>query len=314
MIVARSIQGVGAAIVTPLTVTLIPAPDRRPRGHGPIAGLLSDRLGGRRIVAIGVALQAIGIGWLAAELTATTLYADLIAPFLIAGAGLGFFFAPITRLTLRYAPEQLEGIAFRHLERATSARHCAGCRRARLGVLGLWRTGQRRPVVRLAVAVVELAADGERLPATGQGLLVVLLLGGVPADVVEGLGLPGTPARGLVVPQARAGVMEPFVVPALHSGQPGQVQVDLGLAGVVTGLLEQVQGTQAVRARVVELLEARAGEPEPAIRGGLADPVVQALRRGQARDVGGLLIQARWFASKRGSADIGSVSARRLEG
>jgi hypothetical protein len=34
-----------------------------------------------------------------------------IAPFLIAGAGLGFFFAPITRLTLRYAPEQLEGIA-----------------------------------------------------------------------------------------------------------------------------------------------------------------------------------------------------------
>jgi hypothetical protein len=38
-------------------------------------------------------------------------YTDLILPFLIAGTGLGFFFAPITRLTLRYAPEQLEGIA-----------------------------------------------------------------------------------------------------------------------------------------------------------------------------------------------------------
>jgi len=82
-----------------------------PAVTAPIAGLLSDRLGGRRIVAIGVALQAIGIGWLAAEITATTPYADLILPFLIAGAGLGFFFAPITRLTLSYAPEQLEGIA-----------------------------------------------------------------------------------------------------------------------------------------------------------------------------------------------------------
>jgi hypothetical protein len=28
--------------------------------------VLSDRLGGRRIVAFGIALQAIGIGWLAA--------------------------------------------------------------------------------------------------------------------------------------------------------------------------------------------------------------------------------------------------------
>ena len=82
-----------------------------PAVTAPIAGLLSDRLGGRRIVAIGVALQAIGIGWLAAVITATTPYADLILPFLIAGAGLGFFFAPITRLTLSYAPEQLEGIA-----------------------------------------------------------------------------------------------------------------------------------------------------------------------------------------------------------
>jgi len=82
-----------------------------PAVTAPIAGLLSDRLGGRRIVAIGVALQAIGIGWLAAEITATVPYADLVPPFLIAGAGLGFFFAPITRLTLNYAPGQFEGIA-----------------------------------------------------------------------------------------------------------------------------------------------------------------------------------------------------------
>jgi EmrB/QacA subfamily drug resistance transporter len=82
-----------------------------PAVTAPIAGLLSDRLGARRIVAIGVALQAIAIGWLATEITATIPYTDLIPPFLIAGTGLGFFFAPITRLTLSYAPGQLEGIA-----------------------------------------------------------------------------------------------------------------------------------------------------------------------------------------------------------
>jgi hypothetical protein len=40
-----------------------------PAVTAPVAGLLSDRLGGRRIVAIGVALQAIGIGWLATVIT-----------------------------------------------------------------------------------------------------------------------------------------------------------------------------------------------------------------------------------------------------
>jgi MFS family permease len=82
-----------------------------PAVAAPIAGLLADRVGGRRIVAIGVGLQAIGIAWLATVITPTVHYADLVPPFIIAGAGLGFFFAPITQLTLRYAPGEFEGIA-----------------------------------------------------------------------------------------------------------------------------------------------------------------------------------------------------------
>ena len=31
----------------------------------PIAGALSDRIGGRSLLAVGLALQAIGLGWLA---------------------------------------------------------------------------------------------------------------------------------------------------------------------------------------------------------------------------------------------------------
>ena len=49
-----------------------------------------------------------GLEW---TVNAYTMTFDLILPFLIAGTGLGFFFAPITRLTLRYAPGQFEGIA-----------------------------------------------------------------------------------------------------------------------------------------------------------------------------------------------------------
>jgi EmrB/QacA subfamily drug resistance transporter len=82
-----------------------------PAVGAPIAGLLSDRIGGRRIVAIGVALQAIGIAWLAAEITPTIAYGRLVPPFIIAGTGLGFFIAPITRLALSHASEELEGIA-----------------------------------------------------------------------------------------------------------------------------------------------------------------------------------------------------------
>ena len=82
-----------------------------PAVAAPVAGLLSDRLGGRRIVVIGIVLQAVGIGWLAGMVSPTVAYSDLVPPFLIAGTGLGFFFAPITRLALSYAPTSLEGIA-----------------------------------------------------------------------------------------------------------------------------------------------------------------------------------------------------------
>ena len=37
----------------------------------PIAGALSDRIGGARIMGVGLALQAIGLGWIAAVSTPT---------------------------------------------------------------------------------------------------------------------------------------------------------------------------------------------------------------------------------------------------
>jgi EmrB/QacA subfamily drug resistance transporter len=82
-----------------------------PAVSAPIAGLLTDRIGARRIIAVAMALQAVGIGWLALESSTTLPYARLIAPFVISGLGMGLFFAPMARLTLSYAPRHLEGVA-----------------------------------------------------------------------------------------------------------------------------------------------------------------------------------------------------------
>ncbi len=47
----------------------------------PIAGALSDRIGGRPLMATGLALQAVGLGWLATVSTPTVPYAELVPAF-----------------------------------------------------------------------------------------------------------------------------------------------------------------------------------------------------------------------------------------
>ena len=48
----------------------------------PIAGALSDRIGGHRLMGAGLALQAVGLAWIAAVSTPATPYVDLVAPFI----------------------------------------------------------------------------------------------------------------------------------------------------------------------------------------------------------------------------------------
>jgi EmrB/QacA subfamily drug resistance transporter len=66
----------------------------------PIAGALSDRIPASRIIGTGLALQAVGLAWIAAISTPTTPYADLVLPFAISGIGMGMFFAPIANVVL----------------------------------------------------------------------------------------------------------------------------------------------------------------------------------------------------------------------
>ena len=77
----------------------------------PIAGILADRIGGRPILATGMALQAVALGWLAAVVTPTVAYEAMVVPFILAGIGMGLFFAPIANVVLSAVRPEQEGKA-----------------------------------------------------------------------------------------------------------------------------------------------------------------------------------------------------------
>lgn len=77
----------------------------------PIAGALSDRIGGRVLMAAGIGLQAIALALLAAIASPTVAYVALIPPFVIAGIGMGLFFAPVANVVLGSVRPQEEGQA-----------------------------------------------------------------------------------------------------------------------------------------------------------------------------------------------------------
>jgi MFS family permease len=77
----------------------------------PIAGLLSVRTGTRPLLVLGMALQALALGWLAMIVTPTVEYPTLVPAFIVAGAGMGLFFAPIANVVLSAVRPEEEGKA-----------------------------------------------------------------------------------------------------------------------------------------------------------------------------------------------------------
>ena len=77
----------------------------------PLAGAFSDRLGGNRLMGVGLALQAVGLAWIASVSTPTTPYAELVAPFALSGAGMALFFAPVANIVLSSVRHVEEGQA-----------------------------------------------------------------------------------------------------------------------------------------------------------------------------------------------------------
>jgi EmrB/QacA subfamily drug resistance transporter len=66
----------------------------------PVAGVLSERFGSRWFMVAGLALQALALAWMAELVSVDTSYVSLVAPFIVAGAGMALVFAPSANAVL----------------------------------------------------------------------------------------------------------------------------------------------------------------------------------------------------------------------
>jgi EmrB/QacA subfamily drug resistance transporter len=96
-------------VMSPMSVVIIFA--------APAAGMLSDRLGSKWIVAAGMFILAFGLAWMAGlvpgneKITPATTSLDLLFPFVLAGIGIGLSVAPVTSAVMATAPQDRVGNA-----------------------------------------------------------------------------------------------------------------------------------------------------------------------------------------------------------
>jgi EmrB/QacA subfamily drug resistance transporter len=77
----------------------------------PLAGAFSDKIGGQRLMAVGLALQAAGLAWIATVSTPTMPYSHIIGAFVLSGTGMALFFAPVANVVLSSVRPDQEGKA-----------------------------------------------------------------------------------------------------------------------------------------------------------------------------------------------------------
>jgi EmrB/QacA subfamily drug resistance transporter len=77
----------------------------------PFAGRITDRIGGKRVLATGLALYAAGIAGVAAVASAHANSLTFAPVLLVAGLGMGAIFAPLATMAMHAAPQHQAGAA-----------------------------------------------------------------------------------------------------------------------------------------------------------------------------------------------------------
>ncbi|WP_404962857.1 DHA2 family efflux MFS transporter permease subunit [Streptomyces sp. 147326] len=92
-LLSQFLQGVAGYSPTEAGLRMLPWTGM-PMIVAPLAGILSDRIGGRPVVAAGLAFQALGLGWFAAVLSTDVSYVAQLPPLILSGIGMALYFAP----------------------------------------------------------------------------------------------------------------------------------------------------------------------------------------------------------------------------
>ncbi|MFE2526132.1 DHA2 family efflux MFS transporter permease subunit [Streptomyces sp. NPDC059382] len=98
-LLAQFLQGVAGYSPTEAGLRMLPWTGM-PMIVAPIAGILSDRIGGRPVVAAGLAFQALGLGWFAMILSADVSYAAQLPALVLSGIGMALYFAPAANVLM----------------------------------------------------------------------------------------------------------------------------------------------------------------------------------------------------------------------
>ncbi|MFF8725594.1 DHA2 family efflux MFS transporter permease subunit [Streptomyces sp. NPDC015171] len=77
----------------------------------PVAGILSDRVGGRPVVAAGLFFQAAGLGYMAWVVATDTSYGAQLPGLILSGIGMALYFAPAANLVMSSVRPQEQGVA-----------------------------------------------------------------------------------------------------------------------------------------------------------------------------------------------------------
>ncbi|WP_405767966.1 DHA2 family efflux MFS transporter permease subunit [Actinacidiphila glaucinigra] len=109
-LLSQFLQGVAGYSPTEAGLRMLPWTGM-PMLVAPIAGFLSDRIGGRPVVAAGLALQAVGLGWFALIVEPGMSYASQVPALVVSGIGMAMYFAPSANIVMGSVRPEEQGIA-----------------------------------------------------------------------------------------------------------------------------------------------------------------------------------------------------------
>jgi len=222
----------------PLTIALVAV--------APLAGRLTDRIGGRLVVMGGFVAYAVGIAGIALVSSVHATPLNFAVPLLIGGVGMGAVFAPLTTESMRAAP----------LDQASSVAGMLNVARQLGATLGGAITGAVL-ANRLASAMSSRAATAaEQLPPAARAPFVA--------------GFDHAASGGLQVGRGQSGVQVPHDVPAVLVPQIRSLTNDVFTHGYIAAMRPTLAVSIAIlligAASCLLLRLSRSAQPESADR------------------------------------------------